>query len=1742
MAWWSIQPRVRWASVSLRWDQNFLIFNGHPMYLWGASGRYDYPALGSSVPEEQQWRDLAQLAAAGGNIWRPGHSSTSEEFVNAADAYGIMIDQPSGDGEEAFATPPADDVTLKEELHRDMIVRDRSHPSILDWESNNGTMAETIGEALLAIDQTWDPINTRVAADRTPDPNNGYMLGCTLQGCEVGVKNQFPHNPAWGAEYWGNGTARGLAYDYELAFAAPFLDSWRQGREANAFGMAQWYFADSPGETGLYAEYQQYLNTAQQSTYEASVRALGASMVDMNRFPKMLYYIYEAAWTPFSIKPVVHLAHHWNRAYQGTGPIQVNAFSNCPSVRLSINGVQQGAIETPNNWDSNSSGNLTQTTTMMPFQTSWMVTWASGNVEADCLDQYGNVVASDIKTTAGVENKIVLSVVPDLVKPDGTSFAVTANGSDVAFVVAQVQDANGNVVPTAADTVTFSVSGPATYMGGTEQYVANGSDAYSTATGNSAWNYHAPGDPQLQFEGGLTKVALMSQFTPGTVTVTATAPGLATGTATYTIQPAPSFLPAPTSPAIILQPASTAVTAGQSATFSVTATGTAPLTFQWYKNGAAIAGASTSSYTTPATTSADNNSSFTVVVTNSSGSQTSNAAILTLDAPASVAITTPPQSQTVYVGQTAQLSVVATGSPTLTYQWQKNGAPIPGATAPTYTTPVLAAGNNGDSYTVTVTNPVNSVTSGAAVLTVDPAIAPAITQQPVSLSVLANNPATFTVGVSGSSPFTYQWQLNGVSLLGANSASYSIFQVGSLNAGNYTVIVTNIAGTVTSNVATLTIAPPGANLALNQPATASSSQNGGLTPNYVNDGNLTTRWGSAIGVDPSWVEIDLGSVQPFDNVILYWENAYATQYQIQYSTDNATWNTAYTNNDGVGGVESLTFPTVQGRYFRLYGQKRATQYGYSLYEIQIYNVPQCGGSSERYTILSTSTVRDNVSGLTWQRSETTYTGANSQGAQYTQAIAQGYCSSQGMRLPTQAEALAISGTSSATCAFPQPWSTWTSTPDPANSSDAAFVTYAGQSSWQVANNFPGAVVCDSGTAVAPPSITTQPVAQTVALGKTATFSVAATASGTITYQWYKNGAAIAGANANTYTTPPTVTTDNGALFDVTITSAGGTVTSNSVPLAVTGATCSAAPSVPGALSATVTSSSQIALVWSASTAGSACSVTYSVFRGTASGFTPAAGNLVSSGQAGTSYADSGLTASTTYYYVVEGLDSSAASAPSAQVSATTTAVASGGGTDVLDINTGGNGAGTYVADVDFAGGSTSNTGSTVSTAGVTNPAPEAVYQSQRYGNFTYTIPGLTAGGSYTVRLHFDEYYWTQVGQRVFTVSINGAQVLTNFDIIQAAGGPLQAVVEQFTATASASGQITIQFATVKDNAEINGIQIQQGGTGTAPPPAAPTGLTATAVSTSQINLSWTASTTSGVNYELFRGTASGFTPSSSNLITTTNLTTYSDTSLTASTNYYYVVEAVSSAGSSAPTAQASATTLTAVSGGGGSTDVLDINTGGPAAGTYLADVDFAGGSTSNTGSTISTAGVTNPAPEAVYQSQRYGNFTYTIPGLTAGSSYTVRLHFDEYYWTQVGQRVFNVTINGTQVLTNFDIIQAAGGPLQAVVEQFTATATSSGQIAIQFATVKDNAEINGIQIQQGGGGTGTSPAAPGGLVASAASTSQINLNWTASTTTGATYSVFRSTASGFTPSSANQIATTSTSAYSDTGLYQHRRN
>jgi hypothetical protein len=124
------------------------------------------------------------------------------------------------------------------------------------------------------------------------------------------------------------------------------------------------------------------------------------------------------------------------------------------------------------------------------------------------------------------------------------------------------------------------------------------------------------------------------------------------------------------------------------------------------------------------------------------------------------------------------------------------------------------------------------------------------------------------------------------------------------------------------------------NLALNKTATASSTENAGFPAANAVDGNIGTRWSSAFS-DPQWLQVDLGSTQTFCKIVLNWEAAYATAFQIQTSTDGSTWTTIYSTTTGTGGTQTLNVSGT-GRFIRMYGTARATPYGYSLWEFGVY--------------------------------------------------------------------------------------------------------------------------------------------------------------------------------------------------------------------------------------------------------------------------------------------------------------------------------------------------------------------------------------------------------------------------------------------------------------------------------------------------------------------------------------------------------------------------------------------------------------------------------------------------------------------------------------------------------------------------------------------------------------------------------------------------------------------------------------
>ena len=202
-----------------------------------------------------------------------------------------------------------------------------------------------------------------------------------------------------------------------------------------------------------------------------------------------------------------------------------------------------------------------------------------------------------------------------------------------------------------------------------------------------------------------------------TVSLSGTGAGATTQPPTTT-QP-PATTPTTQAPSITNQPVNRTVTAGQAASFSISASGSTP-SYQWKRNGAAISGATSASFTTAATTMSDNGAQFTCTVSNSAGSATSSAATLTVSTAAiAPSIGSQPASRTVTAGQTSSFSISVSGTAPFTYQWKKNGAAIGGATSSSYTTPAATTSDNGAQFTVTVSNSVGSVTSNPATLTVN---------------------------------------------------------------------------------------------------------------------------------------------------------------------------------------------------------------------------------------------------------------------------------------------------------------------------------------------------------------------------------------------------------------------------------------------------------------------------------------------------------------------------------------------------------------------------------------------------------------------------------------------------------------------------------------------------------------------------------------------------------------------------------------------------------------------------------------------------------------------------------------------------------------------------------------------------------------------------------------------------------------------------------------------------------------
>jgi len=643
----------------------------------------------------------------------------------------------------------------------------------------------------------------------------------------------------------------------------------------------------------------------------------------------------------------------------------------------------------------------------------------------------------------------------------------------------------------------------------------------ASGAGHLGYQWQKNGANVSDGSGGTTSTfALSSVASTDTGTYTVVVMDTLNGT-TASITSNGAYLTLNSAPGISVQPVALTKILGTSASFTVTASGAGHLGYQWQKNGVNVSdgsGGTTSTFALSSVVATDSGT-YAVMVTDTLGgtvsNTVSNGAYLTVTAAPPVINNQPVASQTKISGASASFTVAATGSSTLVYQWQKNGVNVSdgsGATTATFSLASVVASDSG-TYAVNITDSVNgstaSVTSSNSHLAVT-AAPPVIGTQPVaSQSKTLGSNVSFTVAATGGGNLAYQWQKNGVNVsdgIGATTATFSLIGVAASDSGTYTVIVTDSlnssTASVTSNGARLTVtaAPP--------------NIGSGISP-----ASLTKTLGSSAG----FTVIATGS----SNLAFQWQK---DGVNVSVGTVNVT-EQGSVGEGLLGATSSFSFTGV---------------------------VPSDSGT---YTVIVTDSLNGSTASVT------------SNGARLTVTAAPPVIEVQPVSL---VRPLGSSASFTVTASGPSLAYQWqkggVNVSDGAGGNTATFslasvvASDSGTYTVIVTDTVNGTTAnVTSGNAhlavtAVPPVIGTQPVAtQSKTLGSSASFTVAATGTGNLAYQWRKGGVNVsdgAGGNTATFSLASVVASDSGTYTVIVTDTVNGSTasdTSNGSHLAVTAA-------------------------------------------------------------------------------------------------------------------------------------------------------------------------------------------------------------------------------------------------------------------------------------------------------------------------------------------------------------------------------------------------------------------------------------------------------------------------------------------------------------------------------------------------------------------------------------------------------------
>jgi formylglycine-generating enzyme required for sulfatase activity len=593
-------------------------------------------------------------------------------------------------------------------------------------------------------------------------------------------------------------------------------------------------------------------------------------------------------------------------------------------------------------------------------------------------------------------------------------------------------------------------------------------------------------------------------------------------------------------PSISTQPASATIDAGGTSLLTVVASGSSP-SYQWYRGAVGVTtspvGTNSASFTTPAL---NDTATYWVRVSNTAGSANSDLAIISVRP----SITSQPGSPSINAGTTTTLAVTAVGSTPLTYQWYRGSVGVTttpvGTNSSSFTTPSLT---DAATYWVRVTNSVGTIDSQLSTISVRPII----TTQPLSRTINSGSTASLTVVANGSSPLTYQWYLGALGVtttpVGSNSATFTSPSL--TDNTTYWVRVSNSAGSVDSNLATISVRPS----ISTQPASATINAGGTSLLTVVATGpSLSYQWyRGAVGSTTNPVGTNSASftTPSLNDTTTYWVRVSNTAGSADSSLATISIRPFITTQPGSPTINSGSTSTLSV----VAGGSSPLTYQWYRGAVGVTTTP-VGTNSSSFT---TPSLTDTAT--YWVRVSNSVGTIDSQVSTISvrPVINTQPLSSQNIDAETSAT-LSVTASGPGTLSYQWYQGAVGDTTSPVGSNSASLTTPSLTNTttyWVRVVNSVGNVDSSLATVRVRPRITTQPVSTNIAGGATTVLSVEAIGSTPFTYQWYRGSVGVTtapvGTNSPTFTTP--VITDTTSYW-VRVTNSAGSINSTSASVVV----------------------------------------------------------------------------------------------------------------------------------------------------------------------------------------------------------------------------------------------------------------------------------------------------------------------------------------------------------------------------------------------------------------------------------------------------------------------------------------------------------------------------------------------------------------------------------------------------------------